>query len=147
MGGMGGRWEGGPRGRDISIHIADSLHCTAETNTTLKSNYTSIKKNTANVLFLKLSMGTYFFILLFLFVKYVHIYTLSYMYEVNQNNMFLSFSKPLISLHAYILWYNVLKYKIAWLRKQHPDTHIHTHTHKCNSMLKKKTNKNQKPSL
>ena len=30
----GGGWEGGPRGRDIVIHIADSLHCTAETNTT-----------------------------------------------------------------------------------------------------------------
>ena len=31
-------------GRDICIHIADSLHCTAETNTALQSNYTSIKK-------------------------------------------------------------------------------------------------------
>ena len=26
----------------ICIHIADSLHCTAETNTTLLSNYTAI---------------------------------------------------------------------------------------------------------
>ena len=36
-GGVG--WRGGGRevqeGRDIGIHIADSLHCTAETNTTL----------------------------------------------------------------------------------------------------------------
>ena len=31
-------------GEDIGIHIADSLHCAAETNTTLESNYTSIKK-------------------------------------------------------------------------------------------------------
>ena len=31
-------------GGDICIHKADSLHCTAETNTTLKSNYTAIKK-------------------------------------------------------------------------------------------------------
>ena len=36
----GGVWEG----RDIGIHIADSLRCTAETNTTLQSNYTPIKK-------------------------------------------------------------------------------------------------------
>ena len=28
---------------DICIHIADSLPCTAETNTTLYSNYTPIK--------------------------------------------------------------------------------------------------------
>ena len=37
---MGGGWEGGPRGRgygDICIHIADSLHCTAETNTRYKA--------------------------------------------------------------------------------------------------------------
>ena len=42
MGGAGGRevQEGG----DIGIHIADSLHCTAETNTTFWSNYTPIKK-------------------------------------------------------------------------------------------------------
>ena len=31
-------------GEDIGIHIADSIHCAAETNTTLESNYTSIKK-------------------------------------------------------------------------------------------------------
>ena len=42
-------WEGG-RGRevqeggDICIHTADSLCYTAETNTTLLSNYTPIKK-------------------------------------------------------------------------------------------------------
>ena len=29
-------------GGDISIHIADSLRCTAETNTMLQSNYTHI---------------------------------------------------------------------------------------------------------
>ena len=33
-------------GGDVCIHIADSLHCTAETNTTLYSNYTPIKKKT-----------------------------------------------------------------------------------------------------
>ena len=40
--GWGGRefQEGG----DICIHISDSLHCTAETNSTLYSNYTLIKK-------------------------------------------------------------------------------------------------------
>ena len=31
-------------GGDIGIHIADSLHCTAEANTTLWNNYTPIKK-------------------------------------------------------------------------------------------------------
>ena len=42
MEGGGGRevQEGG----DICIHIADSLHCTEETNTTLQSNYTPIIK-------------------------------------------------------------------------------------------------------
>ena len=30
---------------DIGIHIADSLHCTAENNTSLYSNFTPIKKN------------------------------------------------------------------------------------------------------
>ena len=34
MGGMGG-WEGGSRGEGIYIHTANSLRCTAETNTTL----------------------------------------------------------------------------------------------------------------
>ena len=37
MGAGGGRQA--QEGRDICIHIADSFHCTAETNTTLKSNY------------------------------------------------------------------------------------------------------------
>ena len=31
-------------GRNICVHIADSLHCTVEANTTLKSNYPPIKK-------------------------------------------------------------------------------------------------------
>ena len=35
--------KGGPRGRDRRIHTADSLHCTAETNTTLLSNYPHVK--------------------------------------------------------------------------------------------------------
>ena len=30
-----GWWEGGPEGGDICIHIADSLHCTTETNKAL----------------------------------------------------------------------------------------------------------------
>ena len=41
-----GGWKGGSRGwgyGDIYIHIADSLCCTAETNTTLESIYTPIK--------------------------------------------------------------------------------------------------------
>ena len=42
--------KGGSRGRDICIHIADSLHCTAETNTTLSSNYPLFK---SKYLFLK----------------------------------------------------------------------------------------------
>ena len=37
------------RGGDISIHIADSLHSTAETNTTLYSNYTPIEKKKEKV--------------------------------------------------------------------------------------------------
>ena len=39
-------WDGREfqEGGDICIHIADSLHCTAETNSTLYSNYTLIKK-------------------------------------------------------------------------------------------------------
>ena len=47
----GGGWEEGPRGKgymhtyNICMIIAyDSLCCTAEANTTLKSNYTSVKK-------------------------------------------------------------------------------------------------------
>ena len=38
MGGIGGGGGGGrevPEGGDICIHRADSLHCTAESNTTL----------------------------------------------------------------------------------------------------------------
>ena len=42
--GGGGRREV-QEGGDKCIHSADSLHCTAETNTTLKSNYTPIKQN------------------------------------------------------------------------------------------------------
>ena len=38
----GGGRETGPKEGGICIHIADSLHCTAETNTTLLSNYTAI---------------------------------------------------------------------------------------------------------
>ena len=36
MGEMWVEWEGGPRGRNICAHIADSLHCTAESNTHYK---------------------------------------------------------------------------------------------------------------
>ena len=32
------------KGGDICVHIADSLYCTAETNTALYINYTPIKK-------------------------------------------------------------------------------------------------------
>ena len=32
-------------GKGTRIHIADSLHCTAESNTILSSNYTPIKIN------------------------------------------------------------------------------------------------------
>ena len=41
-------WDGGGRkeqeGGNICTHRADSLHCTAETNTTWLSNYTPRKK-------------------------------------------------------------------------------------------------------
>ena len=37
-------WRGGRFKRDICICIADPHCCTAETNTTLESNYTPIKK-------------------------------------------------------------------------------------------------------
>lgn len=37
---MGGRLKREP----ICIHIANILHCTEDTNTTLQSNYTAIKK-------------------------------------------------------------------------------------------------------
>ena len=42
-GGWGGREA--QKGRDTCIRIADSQCSTAETNTTLESNYTPIKKN------------------------------------------------------------------------------------------------------
>ena len=42
---MGGTWERDSRGWGyICIHIANSLCCTAETSTTLQSNYMPIKK-------------------------------------------------------------------------------------------------------
>ena len=41
-----GEWEGG----DICIFIADSLCCTAETDTTLYNNYPPIKNKTTRVL-------------------------------------------------------------------------------------------------
>ena len=46
-------WRGGgggevPEGRDICIQIAGSLCYTAESNTTLQSNYTPIKKKKRN---------------------------------------------------------------------------------------------------
>ena len=41
----GGMWgEEDQEGGYICIQIAVSLHCTAEINTTLESNYTSVKK-------------------------------------------------------------------------------------------------------
>ena len=40
MCGTGGREV--PEGGDICLHITDSLHCTAETNTTLQSNYVCV---------------------------------------------------------------------------------------------------------
>lgn len=45
MGGIG-RWGGreNREGGGICIHTADSLHYTAETNVTLQSNYTLIKR-------------------------------------------------------------------------------------------------------
>ena len=48
--GVGGRRKVQERG-DICIHVADSLHCTAEINTTLQSNYTPIFKNREKVAF------------------------------------------------------------------------------------------------
>ena len=46
VGGGGKEKEGGPKG-DIGIHTADSLCYTAETNTTLQSNYIPIKKRSS----------------------------------------------------------------------------------------------------
>jgi len=40
---MGGGEREVQEGGDLCIHTADSLHCTAETNTALPSNYTPIK--------------------------------------------------------------------------------------------------------
>ena len=42
----GGRVAGRLKRKDICIHIADSHCCTTETNATLYSNYTPIKKRT-----------------------------------------------------------------------------------------------------
>ena len=49
-------WEGGggggrdvQEGGDICTHLADSLCCTAETNTTLQSSYTPIFKNVSSI--------------------------------------------------------------------------------------------------
>ena len=42
MGVIGGRSE--REGMYICLHTADSLHCIAETNTTLESSYTTLKK-------------------------------------------------------------------------------------------------------
>ena len=39
----GPKREGNTKRGDMHIHRADSLHCTAETNTTLQSNYTPNK--------------------------------------------------------------------------------------------------------
>ena len=44
---VGGEWES-RKGGDIYIRIADSRHCTVETNTTLKRNYTPVKKLKVN---------------------------------------------------------------------------------------------------
>ena len=43
---------------DTCIHIADSLCCRAETNTTLQSNYITIKKNTAKIKLIFLGFET-----------------------------------------------------------------------------------------
>ena len=37
-------WDEVQEGEDICIQITDALHCTGETNTTLQSNYSPIKK-------------------------------------------------------------------------------------------------------
>ena len=37
-------WDEIQEGEDICIQITDTLHCTGETNTTLQSNYSPIKK-------------------------------------------------------------------------------------------------------
>ena len=41
---LGGGGKEAQEGRGISIYIADLHYCAAETNTTLQSNYPSIKK-------------------------------------------------------------------------------------------------------
>ena len=45
MGGMqGGDGKEVQEGGDVCIYMADSLHCTAETNTTFQSKYSPIKR-------------------------------------------------------------------------------------------------------
>lgn len=46
--GWDGGWEEGPRGWRYTLYIADSLGCTAQTSTTLYSNYTPVKKTVMN---------------------------------------------------------------------------------------------------
>ena len=41
-------------GGDVCIHIADTLCCTAETNTTLQSNYPPVKKKKKKVLLVRI---------------------------------------------------------------------------------------------
>ena len=49
MGGMGGHGREVQEGRDIGIHITDSLHCTAETNNIVKQFYSNKKKNAKTI--------------------------------------------------------------------------------------------------
>ena len=37
-------WKGSQRGEDTCIHVADSLHCTAKTNNTVKQLYSNKKE-------------------------------------------------------------------------------------------------------
>ena len=39
-------FKGGPKGGNTCTHVADSLHCTAEANTALQSNYTPVREGT-----------------------------------------------------------------------------------------------------
>lgn len=50
-----GLWEGG----DICIHVADSLCCSAETNTTLLSNHTPVKIRLKGISFQPLQTARY----------------------------------------------------------------------------------------
>ena len=43
MGGVEGQSEGGQEGGDVCLHVADSLHYTAETNNTVKQSYSYLK--------------------------------------------------------------------------------------------------------